>query len=133
MAAGEMMPRMDEQPHLIKGLAQVIGQYLQPYLEEPKRQITDLTGRVDSLERRMDQEGLTRSQGRAVQKAVAQRVHTVAKAVDGSLQQHFANVYGGIKDRYNVPSYLDIPRNKFMEPLQVVARYDGSSRSWWRD
>lgn len=133
MAGSEMIPRAAVQPPMIQGLAEVIIQYLQPHLEEPKRQIMDLTGRVDGLERRMDMDGLTRSQGRAVQKAVGLRAHEIARTLNASVHQHFANVYGGLKDRYNTPSYLDIPRSKFLEALQIVAQYDGSSRSWWRD
>jgi hypothetical protein len=120
-------------PQFVNGLAEVIGEYVQQYLEAPKQQIGELVNRVDTLERRIESVAITRSQGRKVQKLVAERAHQVAKALDDSVRQHFANIYGGLKEKFNVPSYLDIPRDKFFEAAGLISRYDGSSRDWWRD
>lgn len=120
-------------PEVAQGLAELIAGYLQEYLEESRRQISDLAARVDNIERRLAAEGLTRSQGRAIQRAVGQKAHEAARNDGSSVHQHYANIYGGLKDKYNVPSYLDIPRDKFQEALRLISQYDGSSRDWWRE
>lgn len=132
MSALTSPPKVD--PRISQGLAELITGYLNEQLALPKEQIQHLGNRVETLEARMDRESLTRSQSRALQRAVANRVYAAVKELgDDSAAQHFANVYGSLKDRYNVGSYLDIPRNRFTEAMGLVNSYDGSGRNWWHD
>ena len=115
-------------------LADLIMQYMQDALTEPRKRIDLLDHRMTSVEQRLEKEGLTRSQSRSIQKAAGKKAHEITKAISGSSKaQHFANIYGSLKDKYNVGSYLDIPRDKFTFALELIASYDGSGRNWWTD
>lgn len=124
-------------PRVPAGLPQALATALAPviaeYLKEPNAAIASLTERFDTLEQRLQHEGLTRSQARQIQKAVAQKVYEAAEGLNSTTAQHFANVYGSLKDKYNVGSYMDIPRDKFLQAMQLIASYDGSGRNWWHD
>lgn len=114
-------------------LALVLAPVIEEYLKEPKEAISDLSDRLKNVEQRLEHEGLTRSQARSIQRATAQKVYAIQKQINGTTQQHFANVYGSLKDKYNVGSYQDIPRDKFLQAMQLIASYDGSGRNWWHD
>lgn len=125
--------KMPVRPEIAKGLADIIAMYLAEEMAEPKEQIRHLNNRVETIEQRISREGLTRSQGRSVQRAVAERVCKIAKELGDTKPQHFANVYGSLKDRYNTPSYLDIPRDRYPDAMTLISTYDGSGRNWWTD
>jgi threonine synthase len=120
-------------PEVAQGLAQIISMYLAEQMAEPREQIKRLDSRVETIEERMARESLSRSQGRSMQRSVAKQVHKIAKDMGDGKPMHFSNVYGSLKDRYNVPSYMDIPRDKYLDAMTLIATYDGSGRNWWTD
>jgi len=118
---------------LQQSIADALTPIIEQYLSEPRKQIVAIEGRMDIIEHKFDQEGLSRSQHRAIQKAVSTKVQEICREMPGATPpKHFANVYGSLKDWYDVGSYMDIPKDKFMHALQLISKYDGSGRNWWK-
>lgn len=114
-------------------LSNAIAQVLEQHLAEPRKQIGLLDHRVTNVEQRLEKEGLTRSQHRSIQRAVGKKVQEIGKHMPDTKPQHFANIYGALKDKFNVGSYMDIPRDKFLLATDMISSYDGSGRNWWTD
>lgn len=128
------MAMKPQQTALSHQLALALAPVIEEYLKEPKQALSDLAGRVENIEQKLEHEGLSRSQSRSMQKAAAKKVYDLVKTLpDVTARQHFANIYGSLKDKYNVGSYQDIPRDKFLQAMQLIASYDGSGRNWWMD
>lgn len=125
--------RLPVRPEMVRGLAQMIAEYMNENMAETKEQVTKLTGRVDGIEKRMAEEGLRRSQKRMVQREVGEKAHHFAKAFGVKPREHYEAIYGSLKDHYDVGSYEELPRSKFEEIVQLIKKYDGSGRFWWRD
>lgn len=82
-------------------------QFKVAYIEEFNRMEAEL--RRQSLT-------LTAAQKRDLQKAVADRAHAI-----GGAREDYATIYRALKDHFEVPTYGDIPTDRFDEALSVVA------------
>lgn len=113
---------------LVSNITVAVVQQLQPVTEK----VDNLDGRVRNLEEQFLYEELTRSQQREMQRVVGDLAYKFSQVDGKTVKQHYANIYGGLKDKYDVPRYTDIPRCKFLEAMAVVRQYDGTGKHYWR-
>lgn len=112
-----------------RDIARVAGEHL---LGQVMPRISEHETRIGSLEQAQKQEALRRSQAHNLKKLVGKKVYEVLPSSDKTVAKLFAEVWGGLKDKFEVTSYLDIPRCSYEGALKTVAEYDGSGRYWWR-
>lgn len=89
--------------------------------------------RVQNIEGMMEREGLTRAQEYEIKRQVGVLAYKYAKLDDKTIHKHFCNIWGGLKDKFNVSRYTQIPRNRYDEAVATVRHYDGTSKDYWMD
>lgn len=118
---------------VIKAIEDQIMEKVQGTVTEMVAPVIDnLSGRIGSLEEQFLYEELTRAQQREMQRMVGDTAFKFAQEDGKTVKQHYANIYGGLKDKYDVPRYTDIPRCKFLEAMATVRQYDGTGKHYWR-